>query len=434
MAILENLEQEIYEAREDYYRIPNVDSSEEDIIAAAHVGNLALVEHLIENGVDVNVVNDYGETALIEAVSWGHKTIIEILLMNGADVNHRENLDFEQFIWGCSAILHADDEEAIDILLKYGANIDDIGPIEGNGLLHKAVEQSNLDRINFLLSRNASIDLEMQNGMTPLMIAVKIGNLEIVRLLVGNGADVNHRDKIGLSVLQLAKVLEKKEIEKYLFENGAFDNNPRLESLTIYQPDGYGVENYFMMATKRIINDDGTIHIFSYGTGFTSRWNDLAACRRLYFCVKDNKLLYHFAGCEHEWYHFVEYDDEGNSKEIRLNNGSKDLFGNFSDIQKKLKDCKLPTKTIVKFKPNKIDGIDMDEEFASLKKFFNEYVEIHEIEVIIPDSNFTFYYPMFRFTEKGADFCGEATYSESLNDPQNLPKNYYRAYGLYYHS
>jgi ankyrin repeat protein len=434
MVKFDNLEQELQEARSEYCGELYDDSAETDIIAAAHVGNLTLVEHLIEKGADVNVRGSdyYGRTALIEAVIWGHKTIIEILLKNGAQVNDRENVDFDQFIWGCSAILHADDEEAIDILLKYGANIDDIGPIEGNGLLHKAVEQSNLDRINFLLSRNASIDLEMQNGMTPLMIAVKIGNFEIIKLLVGNGADVNHRDKIGLSVLQLAKVLEKKEIEKFLVENGAFDNNPRLESLTIYQPDGYGVENYFMIATKRIITDDGTIHIFSYGTGFTSRWYDLAACRRLYFCVKDSKLLYHLAGCEHRWYHFVEYDDEGNSKEIRLDKGSEDLSVNFTDIQKKLKDCKLPPKTIVKFKPNKIDGIDMDEEFASLKKFFNEYIEINEIEVIIPESNFTFYYPMFQFTDKGADFCGEATYSETSNFSEELLKIIGSVYGIYF--
>lgn len=44
MAKLENLEQELQEARREYHGKNSQDFSEEDIIAAAHVGNLALVE------------------------------------------------------------------------------------------------------------------------------------------------------------------------------------------------------------------------------------------------------------------------------------------------------------------------------------------------------------------------------------------------------
>ena len=429
----DQLEQALQEARDNHYYLGSIDyCDEKDIIAAAHIGNFDLVKHLFENGVDINIGDNIGHTALFEAIKWDHHQIVEFLMQNGADINHRDELCTQDGCFGCTAILYAKNEEMINLLLNYGANIDDIGLVEGKGLLHKAVERSDQNRINFLLSRNASIDLEMQNGMTSLMIAVNSGNIDIVRLLVSSGSDVNHREKIGVSVLQLAKLSGNKEVENFLIENGAIDNCPRVESLEIFQPDDYGVDNYFMGATKAIETDDGTIHVFFYGTGFASRWYDLAGCRRIYLCVKDNKLLYHFAGREHGWYHFEEYDDEGQVKSLKLGNGTKDLVKNFPKIKADLKDCKIPPKAILKFKPNEIDGIDIDAEFASLKNFFNEYVEIIEIEVKIPGSNFTFFYPMPRFTDKGVDFCGEVTYSESSNSLYKLPRELYSKIGNYY--
>lgn len=432
MAKLENLEQELQEARREYHGKNSQDFSEEDIIAAAHVGNLALVEHLIENGADVNMKDDDGHTALMEAVIWEHHSIIDILLQNGAKVNDRDGFNPEQAATGCTAILHADDEKAIDILLKYGANIDDIGLMYGNGLLHKAVEQSDLNRIKFLLSRNASIDLEMQNGMTPLMIAVKKRDLEIVKLLVGNNADVNHRDKIGVSVLQLAKLSGNKEVEKYLTSNGAYDNKPRSEALDICQPDYYSVHNYFMAAIKTISSSDGTLHVLFYGTGFTSIWFHLSACRRMYFCIKDGRMLYYFAGDTHEWFHFVEYDKEGHGKLLRLNDISKDLYKNFPNYRKKLKGNAADPPVKFKFKPIDIQGIDINSEFASLKEFFNEYIEILEVEKEIPESNFSLYYCVPIFTKKGEDFCGEVIYCESSNYPDEIMEIIDPVIGEYY--
>ena len=87
MAKLENYEQELQGARKEYHVIDFEESPEEDIIAAAHVGNLTLVEHLIKDGANVNIRNDCDDTALMEAVVWGHHTIIDMLLKNGANVN-----------------------------------------------------------------------------------------------------------------------------------------------------------------------------------------------------------------------------------------------------------------------------------------------------------------------------------------------------------
>ena len=65
----EQLAQALQEARDEYNSMS--DQIEEDIIAAAHVGNQKLVNHLIEGGSDINYCDDIGRTALLESTSWG---------------------------------------------------------------------------------------------------------------------------------------------------------------------------------------------------------------------------------------------------------------------------------------------------------------------------------------------------------------------------
>lgn len=42
---------------------------------------------LIQNGANINSVNDYGETALLEAVRKNHSKVVDQLISKGADVN-----------------------------------------------------------------------------------------------------------------------------------------------------------------------------------------------------------------------------------------------------------------------------------------------------------------------------------------------------------
>ncbi len=46
---------------------------------------------LINAGINLNQVNNYGDSALIIAASEGHKEICELLINNGINVNHINN-------------------------------------------------------------------------------------------------------------------------------------------------------------------------------------------------------------------------------------------------------------------------------------------------------------------------------------------------------
>jgi len=58
-----------------------------DLHTAARNGYIDIVKCLIENGDDVNLRDDFGETVLMHAVKKGNTDIVNILTEFGANVN-----------------------------------------------------------------------------------------------------------------------------------------------------------------------------------------------------------------------------------------------------------------------------------------------------------------------------------------------------------
>ena len=74
-------------------------------------------------------------------------------------------------------------------LLDAGANIDATS-VHGTAL-QKAVSHGHLEVVKYLLSRGASLNLQVGHLCTDLIAAVMTDNEEMVRLLLDKGADVN---------------------------------------------------------------------------------------------------------------------------------------------------------------------------------------------------------------------------------------------------
>ncbi|KAF2968399.1 hypothetical protein GQX73_g5137 [Xylaria multiplex] len=72
-----------------------------------------------------------------------------------------------------------------------------------------------------LLERGAKIEVEDEDGQTPLWWAVQKGYKSVVRLLIESGADAKVKDKDGWSVLHLAVENVDGEVVQLLLKNGA---------------------------------------------------------------------------------------------------------------------------------------------------------------------------------------------------------------------
>ncbi len=62
-------------------------SPNEDFFVAIEEGNVLEVERMIKNGIDVNIKDARGSTALMEAAARGYEKLVKLLIEKGADVN-----------------------------------------------------------------------------------------------------------------------------------------------------------------------------------------------------------------------------------------------------------------------------------------------------------------------------------------------------------
>ncbi len=149
---------------------------------------------LINNGADVNLVNDDRTPPLMIACYLGFTEIVTILLDAGAKVNVQD-IDGDTPL--CLAI-KKNHHEIVTLLINHGADA-----YFDEGALNLAIDYHNLEMIKTLLKTNIDINIGNRDGVTPLMNASAQGNIEIVRMLIESGANINQQDREGESALHL---------------------------------------------------------------------------------------------------------------------------------------------------------------------------------------------------------------------------------------
>lgn len=138
-----------------------------------------------ESGVNLNVTNAQGQTALYLAVKDNLPLyILEILLSAGANPNIVAND-------GSTALLEAlahDNTQAAELLLANGAEVNVMDDV-GSTPLKKAAMHANTELVHELLRRGAAVNAHDENNYTALHEAAMRGKREIVQALLDAGAD-----------------------------------------------------------------------------------------------------------------------------------------------------------------------------------------------------------------------------------------------------
>lgn len=214
--IAEYLEQHL---KDRYQENDNIFQARLDLIAAICSNDQAAVKKLIAGKVNLNFLDNDGESALSFAAKNGYYVIVKMLLEAGADVN-LTNRD------GSTALLNAiyqDRHEVITLLLKHHADAN-LADLNGVTPIVIAACLGLTHIVKMLLNNNACLKEISKKSVSPLICAItnqSIGQIEVVRLLLEHNAPVDYPSVTGNTALILAADKGNIEVVKILLEYGA---------------------------------------------------------------------------------------------------------------------------------------------------------------------------------------------------------------------
>jgi len=247
--------------------------SETELMKAARYEEVDLVRSLLENGADVNALDENGKTALIHAVdkNWlqpeeeASLAVVDLLIQAGADLNQQDELN------GCAALHYAaalnlagfvgqllragadpnlrlgdgnryqfrsgetalmlaarhNGPAAVTVLLAAGADVNLQDEFSRQSALAKSAEEGHADITAILIAAGARPNQVDTYGATPLMKAVAEDHPDTVRVLLEAGADVSVIHPISSrSVLDTAYLVKNQDIIALLESAGARKNLP----------------------------------------------------------------------------------------------------------------------------------------------------------------------------------------------------------------
>ncbi|NP_001089595.1 uncharacterized protein LOC734652 [Xenopus laevis] len=171
---------------------------------ATYLGQLEVVEALVSKGVNLELQDRKGDTALHVACKNQNLACAKVLLQgpNGPQNLHLQN-------WKGLSCLHIatlkGNRSLISLLLEHGADINDQEGTSGKTALHLAVEMLDGLLLTHLLHHRPEVDSLMYNGCTPLHLAVGRKDGGLARLLCQAGADTLRRNREGDTPQDLAE-------------------------------------------------------------------------------------------------------------------------------------------------------------------------------------------------------------------------------------
>lgn len=137
--------------------------------------DLAIVDSFLDDGLDINIIDKDGRTALFHSIldSESSEMVIKYLIKKGVDVNIQD----KPLQWSALHFAARDNKkEIVKILLDNGAVVDSVDA-HGNTPLWRAVMSFNGDESSIyeLLKFGANPEKENNSGISPRSLAQKMG-------------------------------------------------------------------------------------------------------------------------------------------------------------------------------------------------------------------------------------------------------------------
>lgn len=181
------------------------------IYAASGDENPDAVKWLVENGVDINGRGRNGVTPLLQICgdSMWVRNQAEIFLDNGADIDAVDDAGRNALVTLAEKTFKASDiDNAFELLCERGIDVNKADKRGRTALMMVSreiiLEEDLTTCINALIKSGADVNIADNNGNTALMYASTAGNFKAVRLLLENGADKSLTNNNGRTAEDMA--------------------------------------------------------------------------------------------------------------------------------------------------------------------------------------------------------------------------------------
>ncbi|MGL4987352.1 MAG: ankyrin repeat domain-containing protein [Treponemataceae bacterium] len=241
------------------------DKDEPLFIFATKQNNLDILTLLVKNKVDIHATERITKrNALFYAVEQNNTAMVEYLIQIGVNVATRDAKNK-------TALMSALNNTVItSLLLAAHAPVNAVDS-EGESALFYAIRSNLVTVVEILLQKGAKVNTQNNKEETPLILAIP--NAEIVGLLIQNGVHINVKDTKGLTPLMYAAFNDDYlPIVKLLIDAGANINattaDTALISLLVQIIEGDNTKNRqepnFVYTPLLIAKKRGCVKIVSY--------------------------------------------------------------------------------------------------------------------------------------------------------------------------
>lgn len=160
---------------------------------AAMSGEMATVQALIQEGIDVNSAQGDGNTALHWAAFRRDLQMAKLLLEAGASTDVKTRLGEMSPLFMAA---RNGDAAMLNLLLEHGA---EVNAVSSNGTipLMMAAASGEVDAVRALLDKGADVDaVEATNEQTAVMFAAALNRADVIGLLAEHGAELDVRSRV----------------------------------------------------------------------------------------------------------------------------------------------------------------------------------------------------------------------------------------------